>query len=478
MAEPRLRQADWRFLLPLSELRTSLVLDERRGEALRSAMGVGIVSRPQPGCDLAVAAPSPEALATAFRSLRPGGVCYVESRSPLGRGAQTLRTRLEGAGFGDVRVYWAWPRAAPSIWVSLDAPAAAISMLRRRRGSAAVGAWRAARSLGLLRPLCATGVRPPVDPNLGPHGVRLPPLDGSPTWNVVAPGMRSINKVVAAVGVDDEPEPVLVLKFPRTEAAESALAREAANLRAIEDAAGGGIAGIPRLLFESRKGNRLRAVAETALQGVPIYRELDRTRHSELTRKATDWLIALSRLDPPAPTRPETPSEIVAEIGALTTTHVQRELADASRAVLAPANGVRRVFEQRDFSPWNVHLGGDGRLVVYDWESAEPAGFPALDLVYFLAYTNFFLAGAMRSGRYTQAYRGVFAPDGVGTSCLERYCAAVGVERDAIPALRLLTWLIHARSAMRREGAQPPAELFFSLVDAELAGSGVSPAHG
>jgi hypothetical protein len=478
MTEARLRRADWRFLLPLSDLRTALVLDGRHAEALRTATHADIVSRPQLDCDLATTTPNPEGLASAFRSLRPGGVCYVESRSLFGGGVQTLRTRLENAGFAGVRVYWAWPPTVPSLWVSLDAPAAAVSMLRRRRRAPSVGAWRAARAIRVLRPLCATGVRPPVDPNLGPHGVRLPPLDGSPTWNVVAPGMRSINKVIAAVGVDDEPEPVLVLKFPRTEAAESALAREAANLRAIEDAAGEGIAGIPRLLFESRTGNRLRAVAETALQGVPIYRELDRKGHSELTRKATDWLIALSQLDLPAPTRPETPSEIVAEIEALTTTHVQRELADASRAMLAPANGVRRVFEQRDFSPWNVHLGGDGRLVVYDWESAELAGFPALDLVYFLAYTNFFLAGAMRSGRYTRAYRGVFAPDGVGTSCLERYCAAVGVERDAIPALRLLTWLIHARSALRREGAQPPAELFFSLVDTELAGSGVAPAHG
>jgi hypothetical protein len=468
----RLRQADWRFLLPISAPRTVLALTDGGVGPIGAEPGTTVVTRPRPNCDLAVATdPGKQALAVAFQSLRPGGVCYVESRSLLAGGQRALKRRVEAAGFAGVRLYWAWPWTTPSLWVPLDARAAATWVLSRRRGPVAVGAWRAARATGMLLPLCATAVRPPVDNSRGPHGVPLPALGGRPAWTLLAPGRHAINKVVALVSAADRPEPVLVLKLPRVEAAAAALAREAANLRAIEAARGERMAGVPRLLFEHQDDTNLRAIAESALDGRPLYRELEPARHAQLATQATDWLVALGRLRPLPSGRVESALDVVADVEALVTSRADRDLVAAARPAVARADNLERVFEQRDFSPWNVHLAPDGTLVVYDWESADPAGFPALDLVYFLAYTRFFLAGAMDSGRFSEAYRGMFSTNALAASCLERYCDALGIARERIPALRVLTWLVHARSAMRRPHTGPPQGLFLKLVRAELAGN-------
>jgi aminoglycoside phosphotransferase (APT) family kinase protein len=128
-----------------------------------------------------------------------------------------------------------------------------------------------------------------------------------------------------------------------------------------------------------------------------------------------------------------------------------------------------------------VLLTASGAIGVLDWESAEPQGLPALDLIYFLTYLAFFYDGAIKSGRFRESYR--MARDGVGLtgkvfhSCLDRYAAAVGVDRAALPALRILAWMLHARSEHRRMvadvGGPPSAEmlrqsLFLGLWQEEL----------
>src|SRR5207302_1372878 len=89
-----------------------------------------------------------------------------------------------------------------------------------------------------------------------------------------------------------------------------------------------------------------------------------------------------------------------------------------------------------------------------DWESAELEGLPGLDLVYFLTYLSLFLAGAMGSGRFRAAYRACLeATTPMGrliAECEARYAAAVGLDAGSLQALRLLTWLVHARSEYRR----------------------------
>jgi hypothetical protein len=102
---------------------------------------------------------------------------------------------------------------------------------------------------------------------------------------------------------------------------------------------------------------------------------------------------------------------------------------------------------------------------VLDWESAEPAGLPALDVIYFLTYVTFQVTGATRSGRFQASYRAGLDPTTptgrLQRECLTRYVAATGLDPEVLHPLRLVTWLLHARSEYERlladHGGAPPA---------------------
>jgi hypothetical protein len=149
---------------------------------------------------------------------------------------------------------------------------------------------------------------------------------------------------------------------------------------------------------------------------------------------------------------------------------------------------VPTVCEHRDFSPWNVLVAGDGRLSVVDWESSTMRGVAGLDLIYFLSYLALYRDGVFgsRFGRHSiDARRASYAAAWSGTTITGRtnrthlaaYAARLGIRSDALHALRLLTWLVHARADRRqalassRRAAAAGQEgdgLFLNLLDEEL----------
>jgi aminoglycoside phosphotransferase (APT) family kinase protein len=438
------RRGDWRFLLPTSSAAPHDVVAARD--------------------------PHPDQFEGFRASLQPGGACYLEWRSRLRPSARSLQHRLEAAGFVDVRPYWSWPGDTPSTWIPLDVPSAARWVIRRRRGRRLVyGVWVVLSALGLLRPRCVTAVRPPAAERRGPLGVPLGELDSEPVWALLAPGTDPLNKVLAFVGTGSSAGPAFVLKMPRTEASAAALEREASSLRAIS-ATSAPPAGIPRLLFSHREGAELRAIAETPLEGTPLFEVLDRTRYPPLARRATEWLVELGKAGTSTAERVETPAHVAADAAAAAAPAQQELLLEAGR-MAARCEQLPVVFEQRDFSPWNVHIGTESDFVVYDWESAEPAGFPALDLVYLLAYCEFFLDDALAHERARESYARTFGGS-VANECLAHYCRALSIEEDLVPPLRTLTWLVHARSALRRNPSGTSAALFLDLLGEEVSGGG------
>src|SRR5690242_20530951 len=98
---PRLRRADWRFLLPTP--RVGRALCDASDPLAESVAHVAdeVVTAAAPGsCDLAVARnPNPAVLASLHEALAPGRPCYTEWQA-IG-GARRVEAALRAAGFAD-----------------------------------------------------------------------------------------------------------------------------------------------------------------------------------------------------------------------------------------------------------------------------------------------------------------------------------------------------------------------------------------
>ncbi len=466
-----LRRLDWRFLRP--GLALTRVRDLRL-PALRAVASTG----------------------------GSGGV-YVEWRRPWAGGVPALRARLEAAGFEDVRLYWPYPGfRRPWFWLPIGSEAAreyvsatrlpARGAVRRAVDRPLRAIWRWAAARERLWPLCAVARMPGSSPSGEELLERLARewplwgLGGAPeglTWMLLTRGPRSISKVVGLVFAEPDPEPRVVVKLPRVPEVHAALRREAAALAAVHRRRPEPLPGAPRVLFCDERSGGL-ALAETALSGRPLFSLLGPDTYRDLAVRATDWLAVLAGPAAGAGTGAAGAAvdavlrEFTAMFGPVLGA---AEVRVTERCLLRLAD-LPSVPEHRDFSPWNVHLGPDGGLVVYDWESAEPAGFPLNDLVYFLTYLAFFHDRAIEQGRWRESYRRVRDPGtftgAVYRDCLARYTERVGLDPGHVRGLHLLTWLIHAGSEYRRLAADaggPPAagvlerSLFLALWREELA---------
>jgi hypothetical protein len=259
-------------------------------------------------------------------------------------------------------------------------------------------------------------------------------------------------KVVALLSTPGDGRPRVAVKSARTREAALGLEREASALAALPELAGGEIAGVPRLLMWSPEHG---AAVETALDGIELSGFLRGRAFRDVARQATDWLVELARR-----TRVPPAADWKARL-------LDRGAWRDAEAILETLEPLPVVCEQRDFSPWNVRIDVRGQLVVFDWESAELSGFPALDLIYFLTYASLYRENAMRAGGYRPftlaAFRRSLNPESrtgaVSEECLTRYAEATGLPRKALRPLRLLAWMLHGRSAwtrLREQGGSIP----------------------
>jgi hypothetical protein len=501
----RLRRMDWRFLLPDERPRRAVCFgDARLAGDLGAIVQEVIEGQGAEGCELAVAVdPSPAALASAFQSLEPGGSCYSEWYAFRPGSVRRVRRTLERAGFFAIECYWPWPpprRGAPRVWLPLEAPTAIKGYLASRRPGLSTWprlirkvfdtSWRFAFRFNLLSPVCAVarkpggarpdGIRPTVEARWGSLGFGERPLRLA--WLLVAPGPRTISKLIAFVFADGDSSAQLIVKIARVPAAAQALEREAASLEAVARARPS-VQGVPRALIGVPQGTQLRALGLSPMPGAPLYTVLTRRRYRRLALPVTDWLVGLA--GSVEPVGPEAWWDRLVEpvLGRFERSFVdvatERDLAE-TREILSTLPALPVIPEQRDCSPWNVLVDERGRLSVLDWESAELCGLPALDLVYFLAYAGFFLDGAMDSRRFLESYRRTRDPatatGAVARECERRYVAALGVEGSVLRPLRLLAWLVHTSSdyeqilADTHTGAAPRLDesLFVALWREEL----------
>lgn len=483
-----LRRVDWRFLLPNPKPDKSICFaDEEltRAVELVSDHLVDKHDAPVGECELAVAVdPDPKTLATVWSALHDGGSCYVECYSRFAGSPEYVRRRLEAVGFVNVTCYATWPmfgrpraqRHLPAAWLPLHTPAAlryaAAHFLPGRRAihrvirTIAEQEWFLCRAARRVRPVRAIACKP-GSPPAGASESLLELVRSQPairdrdvgretmSWALLTGGQRSISKVVALGFADGATDPALVVKLPRIPESGSGLAREAAVLETLHGRHPGGLPGAPRVVFR-REIAGVPALGETTLSGQPIIALLDRNNYRDLALAASDWLTNLvdnsksvaqttwwNRLVEP------TLTEFSNQFGSV----LDAGMIDKARNCLAVLGPLPSAVEHRDFSPWNVLITPVSEVVVLDWESAELDGLPALDLIYFLAYLTHFV-GRARPRWLLDSYRTMLDPatrtGRVVAECVERYCRAADLDPGVIQPLRLLVWMVHARSEYQR----------------------------
>ncbi len=490
-----LRRVDWRFLLPDPGAGAARIVCFTRGE-LRKAVELIAGELREPGTrpgdnDLAIVVdPDDATLAAARTALRDGASLYGEWRSPF-LTARALTDRLRRAGFSDVRCYRPWPSlGATQAWLPVGSrgPRSYFLLHHRRlpgqRRALLLNIVRyVARSLpgwaGLPTTLCAVARTPTPEP-------RSEELDAGPAspgwhWLLLIRGPRSISKVIGLAFREGSRSPDLVAKIARIPEAAAGLAREAEALRLLAERPGG-VPGVPRVHQVRTTPDRF-TVMETPLSGAPLWSVLRPSRYRALALQATEWLSDLA-LGAGTPAR-SSPARVVQpaldRFGRMFGPIAGPGLLEQTREALAGLPPLPVVPEQRDFSPWNLFVTGDGRLAVLDWESADPEGLPALDLIYFLTYLAFFHDRAMKSGNFLDSYRTALDPatftGRVQEECLARYGASLGISPSDVRRLRILTWVIHAPSEYRQfeadAGGTPSNDrlrgsLFFRLWEEEV----------
>jgi hypothetical protein len=501
---PRLRRADWRFLLPTPRVRRALCdATDPLAEAVAHVADEVVTTAAAGSCELAVAGnPNPAALARLHDALAPGGTCYTEWQAPVG-GARQVEAALKAAGFAEVTCYRCWPAppALPVYWIPVGARGAAAYVRARRRlpGGRLRRLLAAARQRGreLLKgrwanPICAVARRP--SPLGGPADSAAWLRGGWPEWNLgrtpdrlstllVTGGPRTVSKVVLLAFREPSPTPLVAVKAPRVDAAAAGIRREGAALARLTGPGSRSVPGVPRLLF-CREVDGVPLVGETALSGRPLDTLLTPRTLAGWSAKVTDWLASLGRSAPVrrgARWRETLVEPILADFERAFGEVVDRGLLRDAEVIVRGIGDLPQVPEQRDFGPWNLLATPGGELAVLDWESAEVDGLPALDLLYYLAYASFFADAARDRESRIRSYRRHLDPatptGAVRDNCVARYCDSLSLDPGRLPPIRVLLWLIHAQSDVRHAaadaGTQAPAEalaqsLFLALWAEEV----------
>jgi len=496
-----LRRADWRYLLPSAEAGRVLCLGGAELRAACTIVGTQVDDAIVPGAkyDLVVAEdPDPTTLRAMAGALQPDGACYTEWTGLWPRGAARVRRALERAGFRVPRTYQPWP--SPSrcrAWVPTEGDASRhywssalrATRVRRERLRAIVGAVRAHLSAPTRVSAVAGGPAADARPELLRLAHEADASFAEPTRGrddatllLLTSGERSVGKVVALV-FDGAAEPSLAIKTARTRDGGRGLHREAESLDAVAALHPRGMAGVPRVRFRHALHGRP-VIGESALVGTPIAALLTPRDYPRLAARVTDWLCALAQpgLAEPRETAWETLlSPTLDRFAAEFAPVLDPDGLARARKLIRGLGALPVVCEQRDCSPWNLFEGPEG-IVVLDWESAEPRGLPAMDLVYFATHAAYYLERAWNTGRFESAHASAWSLDTLigraNHACVERYFDRLELDLALLRPMRLFAWVLHAHSDwlhLRDDAGAPPTadrlatSRFLRLYNAELS---------
>jgi len=262
-------------------------------------------------------------------------------------------------------------------------------------------------------------------------------LGETPPCVFITPRFRESRHVVILLLSPESGRPVLVAKLPRLTACDRALAREAYNLRALENVQSELDEGSVPALVAFEEDGQYPLLLETALCGEPISPVAIRRNRSGTVTAASRWLEQLG-----AATRSQADGTwyerlVTAPLHALLARAADGQVRELVGETLALAETLRAarmqlVFEHGDFGHPNLLLRAGGQLSVLDWERGDPAGLPAQDLFFFLAHAA--LVG-VRHRRERTLHAAFFGSQPWAWEMAERYARCLAFDTELLSPL-------------------------------------------
>lgn len=500
-----LRRADWRFLLSNAKPKKSIISREGNIGAAVSMISetTSYLSDNNRGADNELAItndPDTKALNDMYDALKPGGCCYIEWTLRPSFRLKSIEQRLNFTGFENVSFYMPIPNPNNSVtklWVPLNNPLVityAYNHFYRYLNTTYIGKlyYLMIRMLqsGLLNIpwlswlLISTSPRELIVASIAnkPSETKNNKIINRKNYNDLSGHVTQIllftegedidNKAILFIFSILQPEPVFVVKIPRTIECENLLKNETKTLQALEENYAP-IDGIPKILFTDDSSG-LFSIGETFIRGTSLSKLINRKNYRELALKVTYWLINLAKKtktfnDSGVKVGLTMLFELATSLGSL----IDEKIIQKSSNAIHSLNSNYLVCEHRDLAPQNILIDPRGTIGVIDWEDSNVRGLPGVDLSFFLILLNFDLENTWRTGRFKDAYKNTLNPSTfagrVYAECVTLYINEIGIDYKNIRTLRIIAfinWLyIHSNDVNQHSITN---NIYFKLWEEEI----------
>jgi O-antigen/teichoic acid export membrane protein/LmbE family N-acetylglucosaminyl deacetylase len=450
-----MRRGDWRFLLAGPAPSRVAVLAEGALERSAELLGGERVTRDADVC--VVDAARPEALRTAVAALAPGGVCYAEwGIASIAR----IRSLHRRAGLSEPAIYWPAPfRSSARVWLRVPSDARDLGL--------AADALAGSRTPSLLRRVGARVVAAVTRIGMLPSLVSVARVGGEaadlPTWLAGAilresgsaedlfvlmrtGGAYDESKVNWLVFSRDTGALRWIAKAPRHPDSYASLGNEHAVLERLAREPRAIRTPLP-LMHADALGFPL--YVQGAISGTPLAEYAKQRGFAHTAKLLAEQLAALVDSTKRVPAEEWRPVQADAWLRRL---EAQLEgigdpaLLQQVRDVLAGAGPLPLGWTHNDCTPWNIFVE-DETLGVFDWETGDEVGLPAVDLIYCLGTLAFALDDTEGTPRAGASYESLLDPESergaAFAAALAHYGARLGLSADDLSRLRVVTWLVH-----------------------------------
>jgi hypothetical protein len=204
---------------------------------------------------------------------------------------------------------------------------------------------------------------------------------------LLAPGDYASQKVLMLLYEGTDRRPTTLVKLAPEPSHAARLLNEAAALQQLEAVRIRAPGVVPRLRFSGVHAGRAIA-GESWIEGRPFRDRALGAENCPHLHAACDWLAELALRTVEHRAAADVASALDDLMGRFLS--IYRLAPDEQRYLAQQIEAVGRegtlpvVFQHGDPGSWNMLVSEEGQVVFLDWESAEPAGLPLWDLLYFM----------------------------------------------------------------------------------------------